>query len=235
MKFFKSVFIASAVALSTNVHAALVSTLASFDNTGGLIAGDQSNTTSNDWATAAVFHVGGKNITVEKITAVFGSTNNYTARYLELGVYESTGVHGVDLAPGGLIGSFDTSIILPNPARSPVDLSAHSSFELQADKDYLLVWNARHGAPYLGTKRGGTPDKMINDGIAGVFTGKVMSSLDGGSSWFSVNQHGFDYASLDGSFSASITVSSVPVPAAVWLFGSGLLGLAGVAGRKEAA
>ena len=31
------------------------------------------------------------------------------------------------------------------------------------------------------------------------------------------------------------TVSSVPVPAAVWLFGSGLLGLLGIARRKKAA
>jgi hypothetical protein len=34
--------------------------------------------------------------------------------------------------------------------------------------------------------------------------------------------------------SSSITVSAVPVPAAVWLFGSGLLGLIGVARRKAA-
>ena len=33
----------------------------------------------------------------------------------------------------------------------------------------------------------------------------------------------------------NVTVSAVPVPAAVWLFGSGLLGLVGVARRKKAA
>jgi hypothetical protein len=31
------------------------------------------------------------------------------------------------------------------------------------------------------------------------------------------------------------TVSPVPIPAAVWLFGSGLLGLVGMARRKKAA
>jgi len=35
------------------------------------------------------------------------------------------------------------------------------------------------------------------------------------------------------SFALAGTISSVPVPAAVWLFGSGLLGLAGVARRKR--
>ena len=38
------------------------------------------------------------------------------------------------------------------------------------------------------------------------------------------------YAEVDYTYE----VSSVPVPAAVWLFGSALLGLAGVARRKKA-
>jgi hypothetical protein len=32
-----------------------------------------------------------------------------------------------------------------------------------------------------------------------------------------------------------IEISQVPLPAAVWLFGSGLLGLVGIARRKKAA
>ncbi len=69
---------------------------------------------------------------------------------------------------------------------------------------------------------------MINDGVAGSFTGEIMYSTSAGSSgsWYSTNQYGFDYASINGS------VSAVPVPAAVWLFGSGLLGLIGVATKK---
>ena len=109
-----------------------------------------------------------------------------------------------------------------------------SSFELQSNTDYFLEWNAQPGASYLGTKRIGTPDQMINDGIAGVFTGEIMSSQDGGSSWFSVNQYGFDYASFNGTVLANETVSTVPVPASVWLFGSGLLGLVCMARRKKA-
>ncbi len=38
---------------------------------------------------------------------------------------------------------------------------------------------------------------------------------------------------LDLDFTTSASVSTVPVPAAAWLFGSGLLGLAGLARRKK--
>jgi len=225
----KSCKLAAAViafALSTNVNAALISTLRSIDNIGGLIAGDQSNTTINDWATGSVFQVGKSNITVEGLTAVFGLTNDNTSQYLKIGVYESTGTHGVDLAAGALIGSFDTSKIYSSNTRLTIDLAAYSSFLLQSNTDYLLVWNAPPGAPFLGEKRKGTSDQMINNGTAGFFTGNFLSSQDGGSSWFSTNQYSFDYASLNG------TVSAVPVPAAIWLFGSGLLGLVGISRRK---
>ena len=50
--------------------------------------------------------------------------------------------------------------------------------------------------------------------------------------------NGYDTTSATWSFSAnnasfySMSVAAVPVPAAVWLFGSGLIGLIGVARRK---
>ena len=49
------------------------------------------------------------------------------------------------------------------------------------------------------------------------------------------------WADLDSNFittpvsvGTTIVVSAIPVPAAVWLFGSGLLGLVGIARRKKA-
>ncbi len=216
--------------VSFNAHAALISTLSSFDNIGSLIAGDQSNTTSRDWATASVFHVGEKNISVEGMTATFDDTNSSTAQFLEIGIYESVGTHGTDLEPGALFGTFDTSTIYSSSSEFSINLSADNSFELQANTNYLLVWNAQSGAPYLGTKRRGSPEQMMNDGAAGIFTGEIMYSTSAGSSgsWYSTNQYGFDYASINGS------VSAVPVPAAVWLFGSGLFGLIGLARGKAA-
>jgi hypothetical protein len=233
MEFYKIASAAIILILSSNVNAALVSTLTSFDNTGGLIAADQSNTTINDWATASAFHVGDKNIVVEDMMAVFGSTSTATSKYLEIGVYESTGTHGVDLAPGKLIGLFDTSKVHSSDDKFSIYLNAYNSFVLSSNTDYLLVWNAKPGAPYLGTKRTGTQDQMINDGVAGVFTGEILSSQDGGSSWYSLNQYGFDYASLNGKVLAGGTVSAVPVPVAAWLFSSGLFFLVGMARRKR--
>lgn len=43
-------------------------------------------------------------------------------------------------------------------------------------------------------------------------------------------KHNFDYASND----MLVTLNAIPIPAAVWLFGSGLLGLVGMAKRKRA-
>ena len=220
--------IAASLGLYCSANAAqMISTLSSVDNTGSLMAGDQTNTTSYDWATASRFHVGANYITVQGITVTFDSTNDYTSAYLELAIFESVGTPGLDLAPGELIGSFDTSTIYASATRFTMDLGTHGDFTLLPNRDYLLVWNAQSGAPYLGLKRGGTVDQMINDGIAGYFTGEKAFSLDGGSSWGSHNQYGFDYVSINGE------ISDVPVPEAFGLFGTGLIGLLAIARRKE--
>jgi hypothetical protein len=225
----KSFCIAASLGMFSSANAAqLISTLSSYDNTGNLMAGDQSNTPTYNWAAASRFHVGDNYIVVEGITVTFDSTNDDTSRYLGLAVFESVGTHGLDLEPGVLIGSFDTSTIYASDTKFAMDLGTHGDFTLLPNTDYLLVWNAQPGAPYLGLKRGGTVDRMINDGVAGYFTGEKAFSLDGGSSWSSHNQYGFDYVAING------RVSAVPVPAAFGLFCTGLLGLTAIARRKEA-
>ena len=125
-----------------------------------------------------------------------------------------------------LIGSFDTSTIYASGTNFAIELGTHGDFTLLPNTDYLLVWNAQPGAPFLGLKRGGTVDQMINDGVAGYFTGEKEFSLDGGSGWNSHNQYGFDYVSINGKIAA-------PLPAAFGLFGTGLLGLIAIATRKK--
>ena len=45
-----------------------------------------------------------------------------------------------------------------------------------------------------------------------------------------VGQYAYCYGTID-----NVNINAVPVPAALWLFGSGLLGLVGIARRKNAA
>ena len=74
--------------------------------------------------------------------------------------------------------------------------------------DVLMIWN-------VGTSGGLTTYTMTDpdgDGIMG--TGMIDGPFQG--------------------FNANFNMAAVPVPAAVWLLGSGLLGLVGVARRKKA-
>ena len=48
-----------------------------------------------------------------------------------------------------------------------------------------------------------------------------------------VDENDVDLASQPRYIGATVTVSAVPVPAAVWLFGSGLIGLVGIARRRK--
>jgi len=73
------------------------------------------------------------------------------------------------------------------------------------------------------------------DGVTSAFASGVWDPVTGvyTLSWQSLTGIG-PKADLVSSFSLTGVASPVPVPAAVWLFGSGLLGLTGVAYRRKA-
>ena len=79
-----------------------------------------------------------------------------------------------------------------------------------ADIDVINVWDVAAGVYTSTDGISGTPANP--DGVRG------YGMLDGAFAGFNAN---FDF-------------TAVPVPAAVWLFGSGLLGLVGVARRRKA-
>ena len=69
----------------------------------------------------------------------------------------------------------------------------------------------------------------LQDASAGVWTGTLVSAGNIGTAW------GTSFQNTQFSEVYNVSISQVPVPAAVWLFGSGLVGLAGIARRRRRA
>jgi hypothetical protein len=84
----------------------------------------------------------------------------------------------------------------------------------------------------LYANRNSTPSTIQEFNIGGIAS--VAST--GANTW----DVSITHTQLDGAFAGmtsvvTMQISQVPVPAAVWLFGSGLLGLLGVARHRKAA
>ena len=107
------------------------------------------------------------------------------------------------------------------------------------------VWQGKNSGGGFGkydiqlSGKGNSRTEELSFTISGVDGDTIysyaMGSLlhPGADEYFATHIAGFDY--MDGITSAKFAGSSpVPVPASVWLFGSGLLGLAGIARRKKA-
>lgn len=82
-------------------------------------------------------------------------------------------------------------------------------------------------------------DEFTNEVTSSFFSNSFGTSSDGfgGGSlnpFFDMSNQGRTYANWTISIDQNTTPDPVPVPAAAWLFGSGLLGLIGIARRKKA-
>jgi len=129
-------------------------------------------------------------------------------------------------------GTFDDSVISTAPYTVYFD-SANSSSNTMTIVAGSYTWDQTQDDSY-----GSGGPNLVLDG-SGNFVGINFhallldgSAFDSFSSTFAINDDAFN--EVNGTWTAStFSMTPVPVPAAVWLFGSGLLGLVGLARRKK--
>ncbi len=150
-----------------------------------------------------------------------------------LDIQDFSGDTGVDLT--SFVFSIDATAFAIVTEGDPVDIP-DESFVLTSTGVFDSGSGLFSGTFTVGSLLSGTFDNLFVlslGGSDGQFAGDV--TYTGGSLMGS-----FTGGSLEGAFSESSVVAKlgpvavVPVPAAVWLFGSGLLGLVGIARRKQA-
>lgn len=107
--------------------------------------------------------------------------------------------------------NFDESISAFGFDWEVTDTHYHDALELLIDNEAYLV--GRHGTGFFGV--------IATDGV---FDQVGLSDVYGGGT--------LNYAYVDNVLYGGL--STVPIPAAAWLFGSGLIGLIGIARRKKA-
>ncbi|VAW51542.1 hypothetical protein MNBD_GAMMA06-309 [hydrothermal vent metagenome] len=134
-------------------------------------------------------------------------------------------------------GSFNAVLALDNAA-GPMSLSGILLF----DGAGLLAANSTLDLTFSGTQGGALSDTIIGfekgkvccsgTNYPNTFDGNIMTlwGANFDSSADFINTGSYAGATLGLDFRIALT--PVPVPAAVWLFGSGLLGLVGIARRK---
>lgn len=152
--------------------------------------------------------IGGGTFSVASTTPFFGT--NWTAHS---GTTFGPGTYTIDTIEGGVYEGVEVGA---------GQVGGHVLFNWGSttDIDVVMVWDvACSGGSCTYTSTDGVATNPANpDGIRG------YGMIDGPFPDFNAN---FDFTVPE--------TSAVPVPAAVWLFGSGLLGLVGVARRRKAA
>ncbi len=202
----KKTAIATALLLASGAASAATGELCMFDATGAVLDGG--------WATSC-----DQSITASLSLSADASANTITSSELLLG--DRWTAHDITTYTAGTY-SVDTGAGMYNFTVAEGQVGAHMLLDwgLTSNIDVVNVWDVSSS----GDIQTYTSTDWDGDGIPG---GAMLDSgaLVGFSASFN----------LEGSDLANVNItppSAVPVPAAVWLFGSGLLGLVGVARRK---
>ncbi len=161
----------------------------------------------------------------------FGQSLNVADRNLTILVIGNDAPHSIGLS---LLGSGDTS------SQGPFTLDSFGSPEknLVGYTDFNSVSQVTSGEATTGEAGSTPPDSTVSLGSTdttvtwGIYAMNITLAdfFDSGASFTGVQLDISGYSAVP---SLVGTTAVVPVPAAVWLFGSGLIGLVGVARRKK--
>lgn len=126
-------------------------------------------------------------------------------------------------------GTFDDSVLIGGTGTIDFSLSGNSLTIAVGSITYFESDDDKHAS-------GGYPTLSLSGGGIDDLNGFNFFTTLGGNSFESLNNTFFgedlNLNQINGTWASTVTLSPVPVPAAVWLFGSGLLGLFGVAKRR---
>jgi hypothetical protein len=215
MKAMNSILTASVLA-ALSVGAANASTVATYNVSGTTTITGQTTGSGTNIGTAILDDSGvlTVNYSANHITTAASGGFTSTSKSIFTGSYSG----GVLTVTGATVQNLTC---VPDSAANPAACSAN-----------LLLGTVQTQSNYVaGTDSGGIPMNITSAGITydNLFDSNLASDA------FFIRSAAVSGAAITTVRATFTKVNAVPVPAAAWLFGSGLLGLAGTARRRRAA
>ena len=177
-----------------------------------------------------------------------GLSATYTSGVTDFDTYVATVTHDGTGTGSGPTGGATTSGFTSSGNAPPAQFSFDLGASLQIDA--LAFWNTDNPGSVTSFELYADTDQIFGNGVGallGTFNPTAGGIQPSAGQVFTFNSVNTRYVHIEalilateglknaGIGEVAFRSSAVPIPAAVWLFGSGLLGLTGMARRKQAA